>query len=935
VLTIGGRDLADLHNDGRLTREGFAVAMHITNSRLAGNEIPLTLPPSLVPPSMRPSQASIMTTANEPQLDLLLVDTPPASALPTEPTGEGRQAQTSASVSGNNLGKDAFPSSYLSMFSPSVTQQFSAIRPGEKFWLASTCLNRSIVSATNEDLLGDDDEETSKPEPLPDNSAEIGNLRNQVSSTTRSLESTLVEKVSMEQTISEETAQLTQLHAQLASARTSYETESQLLSSLRERLVSQRVDIRKSREELIRAESELSATKVEKAEVEGSVLRDKEEIRELQRRMKEIGVETDNLKASIEKAKRDVRQQKGLLAIAKKQLATAEAEKLKSTKELQAVRQDLEDAQQEKKAVDERLSEFEIAPSPMPDDFIHVDRVISPAPSTSAAAIPLPDTPQSTTPQPSAVRQSTNPFERLALAAVAVADPSPTSRVSSAINKDSPTVETFDPFKVSSIPIAAENSPTQAFTAGAETGFKPEPTASIATGSGAIPFQESALSPAEKDAPLITTPSNIEQSVSKGLLDEEHTLSDAYHSGVQGDYDIGPLHELDTDGSETSDSDDRPVGTLLAAEKMVQLSPDDTPQPNGTIVPRLESSTPIKPAFDDTFGAASFHISSPMTGKASRTTSGSSSPKRNRSPGSAVSTHSLNSRSVGGIVDPFGAPNFSHTPLEPLGGRIAPPPTIETVLEPRPSAAALNPSSLNDFDEALGKLPNSTKDTTSAFKLDSAFDDHFDFSSAINGTTGEHMSDVRANPDSKAATATLSSPPFPTHLALPVSVEDKPRATNANPVLETAIPFASPTTASSLANVSNSVSFDDAFGLGSSIALNSNGQQQSTANGPEQPFDVFGSLSTAISGSATGNPFPTTQPSKPALAESVLSPARPTSPSIVPASPPQSRVSSSTSKPASSPPRASSPRLRAISGSKASSSENKSETPSRHKLSVS
>ena len=44
--------LADLNNDGRLTRDGFAVAMHLIQGKLAGKEVPTRLPPTLVPPSM-------------------------------------------------------------------------------------------------------------------------------------------------------------------------------------------------------------------------------------------------------------------------------------------------------------------------------------------------------------------------------------------------------------------------------------------------------------------------------------------------------------------------------------------------------------------------------------------------------------------------------------------------------------------------------------------------------------------------------------------------------------------------------------------------------------------------------------------------------------------------------------------------------------------
>ena len=36
------RDLADMNNDGRLTRDGFAVAMHLIQGKLAGKELPAT-----------------------------------------------------------------------------------------------------------------------------------------------------------------------------------------------------------------------------------------------------------------------------------------------------------------------------------------------------------------------------------------------------------------------------------------------------------------------------------------------------------------------------------------------------------------------------------------------------------------------------------------------------------------------------------------------------------------------------------------------------------------------------------------------------------------------------------------------------------------------------------------------------------------------------
>lgn len=82
------RDLSDLNNDGRLTRDGFAVAMHLIQGKLAGKDVPSSLPVSLVPPAMRGS-GSALAAPSQPAVpeairDLLWDDSPPASA--TAPT---------------------------------------------------------------------------------------------------------------------------------------------------------------------------------------------------------------------------------------------------------------------------------------------------------------------------------------------------------------------------------------------------------------------------------------------------------------------------------------------------------------------------------------------------------------------------------------------------------------------------------------------------------------------------------------------------------------------------------------------------------------------------------------------------------------------------------------------------------------------------------
>lgn len=277
------------------------------------------------------------------------------------------------------------------------------------------CVGSIDVSLpANRDLLSDDEDAT--PASVPDNSAEIGNLQNQITSTSRSLETTKAERQTMEQTLASQASQLSTLQTQLSSAKAAYETETKLLANIRERFASQSADIQKTREELIRAESDLSAVRVERTEIEGNLLRDKEEIRDLQRKMKEVGDEIEQAKGSVEKSKKETKHQKGLLAIARKQLATREAERAKILKELEETEREAQETTEELEGAEQELAK-ELPP-------IQTNGSISPAPPVSNAVFPLLDTPiAAAQPLPASTpssltspgTKSNNPFERLAL----------------------------------------------------------------------------------------------------------------------------------------------------------------------------------------------------------------------------------------------------------------------------------------------------------------------------------------------------------------------------------------------------------------------------------------------------------------------------------------------------------------------------------------
>lgn len=104
------RDLADINDDGRLTRDGFAVAMHLIHGKLAGKEVPASLPRSLIPPSMRKTNgaspfASAFSAPAPPQIqtqesqNLLWDETPPVSASPPPSQTQGSMFSSPPPVS--------------------------------------------------------------------------------------------------------------------------------------------------------------------------------------------------------------------------------------------------------------------------------------------------------------------------------------------------------------------------------------------------------------------------------------------------------------------------------------------------------------------------------------------------------------------------------------------------------------------------------------------------------------------------------------------------------------------------------------------------------------------------------------------------------------------------------------------------------------------
>ncbi|KAI0028359.1 hypothetical protein K488DRAFT_89829 [Vararia minispora EC-137] len=762
-------DLADLHNDGRLTREGFAIAMHLIQGKLAGKDIPAALPASLIPPNLRSTIAPApVSTPSQPlapvnELSDLLWDDEPVpekpkqaplqpqstgafSSTPLQPqhTSASLQPQQTAGspfasppVQPQTTGTGAFQGATVqpqltgAFKSPALQPQSTGLRgvtQAQPPAFASPFTTQTPVQASPGDPFGapvrnnllDDDEPTAASSPLQDRSAEIGNAQNQLHSTNRSLEITKNERADVEARIAEQASQLAALQTQLATAKVSYETETRLLAQLRERFSNQTAEIATTRTELIRAESDLSAARVEKAEVEQGVLRDKEEIRELQRKMAEAGGAVEVVKAEVEKARKEAKQQKGLLAIAKKQLATREAEKAKASAELLEARAEAQAATREREQADAELAKVGAISAPVPVPVLAgngITRTASPsADSVSfAAAHPLPPGTPSSIGSPTG--KSTNPFDRLVNqptggsiraqspflpfanaslpSSPPVVEPVPTmlfgettptapSTEPASTEEPAPSAKPFDFEQTSTptpAPVAAANG-----EAGQRELFEPE-----------FPVAQEVLSPTSDGEMFSTPPTKPSDGSRISTVDTDlgtslFTTLDAAASPVaeeshntKPDTDLGAqLMELQADEDTSSDEEDNQPLALHAAAKAIVDAPIQTaalpPEVQNAEAPTTDALA-VTPSisFDDAFGG-------------------------------------------GSPFEPTGAPTLGTSPFE-------------QALNPPPS------SSKDAFDESFrDRAPPAA--SGSGFTFDDAFEDNFDFGSASAAAPVERVAAV-------------------------------------------------------------------------------------------------------------------------------------------------------------------------------------------------
>ncbi|BGP11922.1 hypothetical protein JCM10049v2_007842 [Rhodotorula toruloides] len=428
-------DLADFENKGFLTKDTFAVAMHLVKKAVADPSfvLPDSLPDNLRPPT---SASTSNAGGSQVQRDLLdlMDDDDGAPSTPTAAPSFAPQPQTQRSLSPQLTGqRTTIPPPIQATMQPLPLSPQGTGQPQRSLSPQATggsargigIVSSPLATAPARGGFGDDFAPASASPPAPQQqqqqktssnffdenddadlaatasslASRASNLRAEHASVSKELESTSASRAELESQVQAHNKEIESLQSQVSAAREAFETERARVEELRARRDEQKRVLDRARHELISAQSDLSGLRMEKTEIEGEVLRDKEEVREVKRQVAMVEEEKRILSAEIERVRKEVRREKGLGAIARKQLASVEADRSRLEGELERARAGHLEGEQEEHGLVTAKDEAALAAT------------APTAPAAHAAAVPLPATPAGVV-SPAASTKSTNPFDR-------------------------------------------------------------------------------------------------------------------------------------------------------------------------------------------------------------------------------------------------------------------------------------------------------------------------------------------------------------------------------------------------------------------------------------------------------------------------------------------------------------------------------------------
>lgn len=417
-------DLADINSDGVLNRDEFAVAMFLIKQRRASRDgrVPDVLPTALIPPSMRkqqqPSQPATMPAFEDAPVTKPRSNIDDLFGLDVNEAPPPQQQQVAPQISQSTGGTDAGPfAAPKAAFSPTAAPASSVFKP----FVPSSSFGQGLMpqptgspapAQNKEASLMDDEDDT--PKRIDNDAAELGNLSNQIGNLSTNMQGLSTQRAQAEQQIAQNSQQKQAFQQRLTQLRAAYESEVAQVKALKDELAASQADTKRIQQDMAMIEGTHADLSTQRQQLATALAADQQENAALKEKIRQTNAENEQLKPQLEKLKSDARQQKGLVAINKKQLATNEGERDRIRAEIAAAQHELEvsrkEAEETARQLEQSQRELEHAkaqpmPAPVSRELEQAKAQPLPAPISRELSPP----PQVVSPTPST---SSNPFFR-------------------------------------------------------------------------------------------------------------------------------------------------------------------------------------------------------------------------------------------------------------------------------------------------------------------------------------------------------------------------------------------------------------------------------------------------------------------------------------------------------------------------------------------
>ncbi|TPX69736.1 hypothetical protein SpCBS45565_g02147 [Spizellomyces sp. 'palustris'] len=259
-------DLANVSRTGRLSKDEFAVAMHLIKLRMAGTPLPSVLPPELVPPSLRMQALKALGT----------VDT--TSGLAASPSVG---SQLSVGETDLMAGMGSAPSALIDARSLSFSK---------------------LPSTHNAAELAEREDE------LAQRKADLQSVEQQLGSLQPSVEELRRKRAALDSEFRTVTEKRNEQSLQLSQLRAVYETESQIALETENALMREKQMLNIALAELQQAQQTVAALQAERGSLEEQLGRTQHDIEEMKKQIKEANEASIPLRQEIERLRADLKQ---------------------------------------------------------------------------------------------------------------------------------------------------------------------------------------------------------------------------------------------------------------------------------------------------------------------------------------------------------------------------------------------------------------------------------------------------------------------------------------------------------------------------------------------------------------------------------------------------------------------------------------------------